>query len=64
MAKAKITVKIEDGGIVTSEVTGIVGAGCDNVDKFLKSVGKVEEVTRKPEFYKKAGAPAHESQRA
>ena len=63
MAKAKIKVTIEDGGIITSEVTGIVGPGCDNIDKFLKSAGKVEEVKRTPDFYKKAGAPAHEQQR-
>lgn len=63
MAKTKIIVKIEDGGIVTSEVFGVVGPGCDNIDKFLKAVGKVEDIIRKPEFYKKAGAPAHEQQR-
>jgi hypothetical protein len=52
---ATITITIEDGGKIQSEVSGVIGKDCDGIDKFLHTIGDVTSNTKKPEYFQKAG---------
>jgi hypothetical protein len=41
MAKHVIEIEIEPGGIITSEVFGIVGSGCEEASKWIDRLGKL-----------------------
>ncbi len=43
MAKHTIEIVIDENGIITSEVHGILGSGCDTECKWLDELGKVLE---------------------
>ena len=43
MAKHTIEVEIKEGGIVTSEVHGILGSGCEQECKWIDQLGKLVE---------------------
>jgi hypothetical protein len=59
-AKIKITI---DGSLVTSEVSGVEGEGCDQVDKIIQNMGKVKSNKKTAAYYKKGGVKAHEQLR-
>lgn len=46
MAKHEIDIEIEPGGIVKSEVHGILGSGCEQECKWLDSLGNLVEHRR------------------
>jgi hypothetical protein len=57
MAEPYFEIKIEDGKL-TAEGHGFEGAGCEDIAKLIRQLGKTEEHRRKPEFYRRAGYAA------
>lgn len=51
---ATITITIDGGGNIQSEVNGVVGKDCDGIDKFLHDAGDVTSNTKKAEYFQKA----------
>jgi hypothetical protein len=56
-----VTITIAPDGSIKSEVSGVVGKGCQDIDKaILAALGKVGKETKTPDYFK----PVSQQQRA
>lgn len=46
-----IKVTIDKGGVITTEVSGIQGEGCDALTAWLTQLGNVDEDRATPDYY-------------